>query len=81
MTPVVTESEKATFHALSRKAGNRVMSRYLDSVSGKVVAGTDISKGYPKAENEYVLLEDDELYAVALDSARTIDEELIAPAN
>ena len=37
MTPAITDSEKVRFHTLNRKSGNRVVSRYVDAVSGDPV--------------------------------------------
>jgi len=79
MTPATTESERVRFHTLNRKTGNRIASHYVDSVSGKAVdAGSEV-KGYERGENEFVMLEDDELDAVALESTHTIDIETFAP--
>jgi DNA end-binding protein Ku len=81
MTPATTEGEKVRFHTLNRKTGNRVASRYVDAVSGKPVDEDDAVKGYPRGENDFVILEDEELEAVALESARTIDIEKFVPAG
>jgi DNA end-binding protein Ku len=81
MVPATSEGEKVRFHTLNRKTGNRVVSQYVDAVSGKPVDEDDEVKGYPRGENDYVLLEDDELEAVALESTRTIDIEMFVPAE
>ncbi len=79
MTPATSESDKVRFHTLNRATGNRVVSHYVDAVSGKPVDEDDEVKGYQRGENEYVMLEDDELDAVALESTRTIDIEMFVP--
>ncbi|BCH17836.1 non-homologous end joining protein Ku [Mesorhizobium sp. L-2-11] len=81
MTPATTESEKVRFHTLNRKSGNRVVSQYVDAVSGKPVAEDDEVKGYQRGEDEYVLLEDEEIDAVALESTRTIDIDMFVDAD
>lgn len=81
MTPATSETEKVRFHTLNRKSGNRVVSQYVDSVTGKPVDEDDEVKGYPRGEDEYVLLEDDELDSVGLESTRTIDIEMFVPAD
>lgn len=78
MMPATTESEKVKFHTLSRTTQNRVVSHYVDAVTGKEVADEDEVKGYERGENEYVMLEDDELDAVALESTKTIDIKVFA---
>ena len=79
MLPVVSESEKVRFHTINRKTGNRIQSRYVDSVSGKPVDDDDQVKGYPRDGDDYVMLEDEELEAVALESTRTIDIGMFVP--
>ena len=81
MTPATGEGGKIRFHTLNRATHNRVESRYVDAVSGKRVDDDDIARGYPRGEDDYVLLEDEELDAVALDSTRTIDIETFVPAD
>ncbi len=81
MTPATTENAKVKFHTLNRKTGNRVVSQYVDAVSEKPVREGDEVKGYPRGEDDYVMLDDDEIDAVALDSTRTIDIEMFVPSD
>lgn len=81
LTPATTENAKIRFHILNRATRNRVESRYLDSVTGKPVAEKDQAKGYPRGDDDYVILEDDEIEAVGLESTRTIDIETFVPRN
>lgn len=81
MMPATSENEKVRFHTLNEKTGNRVISQYVDAVTGKPVDEDDEVKGYPRGEDEFVLLEDDELEAVSLESARTIDIDMFVPAD
>jgi DNA end-binding protein Ku len=73
MMPATSESEKVRFHTLNRATNNRVVSHYVDSVTGKDVKEENEVKGYQRGEDDYIILEDDELETVALDSTRTID--------
>ncbi|WP_367718749.1 Ku protein [Nitratireductor sp. GISD-1A_MAKvit] len=73
MTPATSENEKVRFHTLNARTGNRVVSQYIDAVTEKPVDEDDEVKGYPRGEDDYVMLEDDEIEAVALESTRTID--------
>lgn len=81
MMPATSESEKVRFHTLNRRTGNRVVSRYVDSVTRKPVAEADEARGYQHGEDNYVILEDDELENVALESTRTIDIEMFVPTD
>jgi DNA end-binding protein Ku len=78
MIPATTENEKIKFHTLNRETGNRVVSQYVDADTGKPVDEDDEVMGYPRGENDFVLLEEEELDAVALESTRTIDIETFA---
>ncbi|CDZ31908.1 Probable DNA repair protein [Neorhizobium galegae bv. officinalis] len=81
MTPATSESEKVRFHTLNRETGNRVVSQYIDSVTGKPVKDENEAKGYARGENDYVILTDDDLDNVALDTVKTVDIEKFAPAD
>jgi DNA end-binding protein Ku len=73
MMPATSESEKVRFRTLNRRTTNPVTSHYVDAVTGKAVRSEDEVKGYQTSETDYVMLEDDELENVALESNRTID--------
>jgi len=81
MTPATSESEKVRFYTLNKETGNRVVSQYIDSVTGKPVKDENEAKGYARGENDYVILTDDDLDRVALDTVKTIDIEKFVPAD
>lgn len=81
MTPATTDSEKVRFHTLNRATGNRIVSEYVDGVTGDPVESEDEVKGYERGENDHVMLEDEELDAVALETTRTIDIEMFCPRD
>lgn len=81
MQPAISENERVKFHTLNAKTGNRVESRYVDAVSGEAIEEEDEIKGYERGEDDHVLLEDDELESVALESARTIDISMFVAAD
>lgn len=81
MTPATSEAEKVRFHTLNKETGNRVVSQYIDSVTRKPVRDENEAKGYARGENDYVILTDDDLDNVALDTVKTIDIEKFAPAD
>lgn len=75
MTPATSETEKVRFHTLNRKTGNRISTQFVDAATGKPVDEEHEVKGYQRGEDDFVILEEDELEAVALESTRTIDIE------
>lgn len=81
LSPATTTSGRVRFHVLNRDTGNRVTSRYVDAQTGAPVPEDDQAKGYPRGENDYVVIEDEEIESVALENARTIDIGTFAPAG
>ncbi len=79
MTPAITEGEKIRFRTLNRDTGNPVASRYVDGATGRPVDDEDEVMGYETGQDEFVVLEQDELDSVALESTRSIEiEEFVA---
>ncbi|WEK06437.1 MAG: Ku protein [Candidatus Devosia phytovorans] len=79
LSPATTQGEKVRFHTLNRKTGERIHTQYVDAVTGKKVADDDQTRGFQKAEDDYVILEEDDLDSVQLESARAIDiDEFVA---
>ena len=79
MSPAISQEDKVRFRTLNGKTGNPVVSRYVDAVTGKLVNEDDEVKGYQRGGDDYVMLEDDEIEAVALESTRTIDIDTFVP--
>ncbi|WP_027686929.1 Ku protein [Rhizobium leguminosarum] len=81
MSPATSENEKVRFHTINRETGNRVVSQYVDSLTGKPVKDENQAKGYARGENDYIVLTDDDLDAVTLDTVKTIDIDKFVPAE
>lgn len=81
MQLATTEAEKVKFRLINATTGHRIATRSVDSVTGKPLRDKDEAKGYQHGEDQYVILEDDELDAVALDSTRSIDIQTFIPAD
>ena len=73
LSPATTQGQKVRFHTLNRQTGDRIHTQYVDAVTGKAVDDDDQTRAYQKAEDDYVILEEDDLDSVQLESARTID--------
>jgi DNA end-binding protein Ku len=81
MTPAVTQAERVRFHTINAETGNRIRSQYIDSVTGDEVDEEDEVKGYEVGDSKYVMLEEDELDAVALETTHTIEIEKFVPKD
>ncbi len=81
MQPAISDSARVKFHTINQKTGNRVQRQYVDAGTGKPVKDEDQARGYPRGEDDHVVLEEEELDAVALDSTRTIDIQEFVPSE
>jgi len=77
--PATSSSEKVRFNTLNRETGNRLKRQMVDSVSGDVVESDEQVKGFAVGKDEYVIVEDDELANIAIESSKTIDIESFVP--
>ena len=69
-----TKSSDISFHLLNPETNNRIRMVPTDPDTGPVERA-DLVKGYEIAKNKYVVLSNDELKAVKLETTRTIDIE------
>jgi DNA end-binding protein Ku len=78
--PATTTSERVSFRTLNRATGNRVRRQFVDEQTGEPVQTEEQAKGYEVAKGEFIMLEDDELKAVQIESNHTIDIERFVPS-
>jgi DNA end-binding protein Ku len=79
--PATSSSSRVRFNTLNRATGNRVKQQYVDPETGDTVEPEDRVKGYEVAKNAYVMVEDDELEAIRIESTHTIDIESFVPVE
>jgi DNA end-binding protein Ku len=79
--PATTTSQRIRFHIINRETGNRIRNEIVDADTGEVVEPEDRVKGYKVEGDEYLLLDDEELDNVALESTHTIDIEEFVPMS
>jgi DNA end-binding protein Ku len=77
--PATTTRERVRFNIINRETGNRVHYEVVDAETGEEVPQEDRVKGYKVDRDSYVLVEEDELDKVALESTHTIDIESFVP--
>jgi DNA end-binding protein Ku len=77
--PATTTSEKVRFNTLNRATGNRLKRQMVDAVTEEVVESEDQIKGYAVSKDQYVMVEDDEIAGIAIDSTHTIDVDRFVP--
>ena len=79
--PATTTKDRVAFHLLHRETGNRLRRKLIDPDTDETVESDDQVKGYQVGKNEYVLMEEDEIDSVAIESTHTIDIETFVPRS
>ena len=79
--PATSTSQRIRFNIINRKTGNRIRNDVIDAETGQSVEPEDRVKGYQIEKGRYVLVEEDELDKVALESTHTIDIEQFVPMS
>ena len=77
--PASSTSSRVSFNTINRKTGNKVKRQFVDAESGEVVENEDQAKGYPVAKDSYLLVGDDELDKIQIESTHTIEIEKFVP--
>ncbi len=79
MFTATSASERVRFNMINRRSGHRLKQQYVDSVTGNVVEPDDRGRGYEVAKNEYVLVENEELNEIEIESTHTITVDKFVP--
>ena len=77
--PAATTSQRIRFNIINRKTGNRIRNDVVDAETGEPEEPEDRVKGYEVDKGQYVLVDDEELDNVALESTHTIDVSEFVP--
>ena len=77
--PAASSSEKVSFHLLNEATGHRLKQMYVDAETGDPVERDERAKGYEIAKGDYIMVSDDELADVQIESSHTIDIESFVP--
>jgi len=79
--PATSSSSRVSFNTINRNTGNRVKRQFVDAETGDVVENEDQVKGYPVGANSFVLVEDDELDKIQIESNHTVEIEKFVPRS
>ncbi len=77
--PASSSSERVSFNRINIKSGNRLKQQMVDAESGEPVGKEDIGRGYEYAKGQYLVVEDDELEKIRIESTHTIDIDSFVP--
>lgn len=71
--PATTTAERISFHQLAPKTKARIRLQPVDPTTGEAVERSELLRGYPIDKDRYVILEDEELEKIQIESSRVID--------
>jgi Ku protein len=75
LVPATTEVERIKLNQLNPKTGNRISLKPVDSETGEPLERSEIVKGYKLEGDQYVILENEELKDLQVESSRILDLE------
>ena len=79
--PASSTSSRVSFTTINRKTGHKVKRQFVDAETGEVVESEHQGKGYPVGKDSYLLIEDDELDKLQLESSHTIEIDKFVPRS
>src|SRR6266700_5493006 len=77
--PASSSSERVSFNRINTKTGNRLKQQLVDSETGDAVDKEDIKRGYEHAKGQYIIVEDEEIEKIKIDSKHTIEINSFVP--
>src|SRR5271166_1525788 len=76
-----SSAERVAFRQISKKTGNRFRQQLVDEGTGELVESADKGRGYEVDKGVYLRIEDEELDAIAVESAHTIEIDHFVPKS
>lgn len=76
-----SSSERVAFRQLNKNTGNRLRQQLVDDVTREPVEAADKGRGYEYAKNSYLLIEDEELEAIEVESNHMIEIDSFVPRS
>ena len=77
--PAASSAERVSFNRINKKTGHRLKQQLVDGETGEPVEKDDIGKGYEVGKGEYLIVEDDEIEKLKIESTHTIDIDSFVP--
>src|SRR5436305_13369926 len=74
-----SSGERVSFRQINRKTGNRLRQQLVDDVTREPVESEDKARGYEYAKNAYLIIDDEELEAIEIESSHTIEIDSCVP--
>ena len=79
--PATSATERVSFRQVNRQTGNRLRQQLVDSVTGDPVSSENKGRGYEIGKDQFLMVEDEELEAIQVESTHTIEIDLFVPRD
>ena len=76
-----SSGERVAFRQINKKTGNRLRQQLVDDVTRQPVETKDKGRGYEFTKDAYVLIEDEEIEAIEIESTHTIEIDSFVPRS
>ena len=74
-----SSQERVSFRQINRNTGNRLRQQLIDEETREPVDGGEKARGYEIGKGQFLLVEDEELEAIEIESTHTIDIDSFVP--
>jgi len=74
-----SSSERVSFRQINRKTGNRLRQQLVDEETREPVDGSNKARGYEIGKGQFLLVEDEELEVIEIESTHTIEIDSFVP--
>jgi DNA end-binding protein Ku len=74
-------AERIAFRQVNKATGNRLRQQLVDEETGAPVAAQDRGRGYELARGHYLIVSDEELQAIEIESTHTIEIDRFVPRS
>jgi DNA end-binding protein Ku len=79
--PATSTSERVAFRRINKVTGNRLRQQLIDEETREPVAPEHKGRGYEIGKNQYLVVEDEELNAIEIESTHTIEIDRFVPRS
>jgi DNA end-binding protein Ku len=77
--PATSTSERIAFRQINKATGNRLRQQLIDGETREPVSAEHKGRGYEIGKGQYLIVEDDELEAIEIESTHTIEIDRFVP--
>lgn len=81
LSPATSETSRIRLNQLNKATHNRLRIKLVDEETGDEVERANIVKGYQIEKGQYVLLDDEDIESIQIESSKTIDLETFVDAE